>query len=96
MSAAIFGLAHAANVFVGADPGITVFQVCYAFALGVFLAGIVVRTGNLWVPILIHGLTDTFALASDLATQQGAVQTQAFEFSAEVFPIILISAFLIF
>lgn len=47
LSAAIFGLIHAGNILVGADVGTTIFQVAYAFGLGMLFAGILIRTGNL-------------------------------------------------
>lgn len=95
ISAAIFGLIHAANILAGADPGTTAFQVFYAFALGMLFAAVLIRTGNIWPLIVCHGLIDTFALMGDEALEQGAVQTQAFEFSLAYLPLFLISLFLI-
>ena len=47
VSALIFGGIHATNIFAGADAGTTLFQVGYAFGLGMLFAGILIRTGNL-------------------------------------------------
>lgn len=94
-SAAIFGLIHAANILAGADVGTTIFQVCYAFALGILFAAVLIRTGNLWTCILCHGAVDALAMMADEALQQGAVQTQAFEFSIEIMPLAIISVFFI-
>lgn len=94
-SAAIFGLVHAANIFVGADVGTTIFQVCYAFSLGILFGAVLIRKGNLWPCIICHGLIDALAMMSNEALQQGAVQTQAFEFSLEILPLALISVFFI-
>lgn len=91
ISAGIFGLIHAANIFAGADPGTTVFQVFYAFALGILFGAILIRYGNLWPCIILHGLVDAAAMMSDEALQQGAVQTQAFTFSWEIMPVLLLS-----
>ena len=95
VTSAVFGLFHAANILVGADVGTTLFQVFYAFALGMLLAGIVIRTGTLWPCILIHGLMDFSAFLGNEAMYQGAVQTQGFEFGWDVIPVLVLSAFYI-
>lgn len=86
---------HAANIFVGADPGTTIFQVCYAFSLGILFGAVLIRTGNLWSCIICHGLIDALAMMSNEALQQGAVQTQAFEISIEILPLAIVSLFFI-
>lgn len=91
ISAAIFGLIHAANILAGADPGTTIFQVFYAFALGILFGAILIRYGNLWPCIILHGLVDAFAMMSDEALKQGAVQTQEFVFSFEIMPVLVLS-----
>lgn len=96
VSAAIFGGIHATNIFAGADVGTTIFQVSYATSLGFIFAGILIRYGNLWPCIILHGLIDTFAMMSDEALKQGAVQTQAFTFSWEILPIVILSLIFIF
>lgn len=95
-AAIIFGVMHITNIFAGANVGTTIFQVFYAFALGVFFGGVLIRTGSLWPSIIIHGLTDFFAFMSTSAADSGAVQTQALDISFDIVPIIVISAFLIF
>lgn len=91
ISAGIFGLIHAANILAGADPGTTIFQVFYAFALGILFGAILIRYGNLWPCIILHGFVDAFAMMSDEALEQGAVQTQAFAFSWDIMPILILS-----
>ena len=56
---------------------------------------VLIRTGNLWPCIICHGVIDALAMMSNEALQQGAVQTQAFEFSIEILPLAIISIFFI-
>lgn len=91
----IFGAVHILNVFAGADFGQSLFQGFYAFALGMLFAAVLLRTGNLWICIIIHGLTDTLALMSAEALEQGAVQAQAFVFDLSILPLLIISLFFI-
>ena len=54
----IFGLIHSLNIFVGADPMATLFQVLYATGIGFLFAAIYMRTGNIWITMALHSFTD--------------------------------------
>ena len=55
---AIFGLIHGANLLSGANPVATLFQVLYAAGTGFLFAAIYLRTGNMWITIVLHSLAD--------------------------------------
>ncbi|MTB63592.1 CPBP family intramembrane metalloprotease [Streptococcus sp. zg-86] len=64
VSSLIFGLAHLVNLRVQ-DLDVTLYQVYYATAMGVYFAAVVLRTGSLWWTIFIHFMID---LGTILAT----------------------------
>ena len=53
-----FGLLHGVNIFAGADPVTTIFQVIYAIGIGLVYSAIYIRTGNPWITIILHSLMD--------------------------------------
>lgn len=91
-SSVIFSAAHIGNVFSGANLGMSIFQASYTLSLAFLLAATLIRTGNLWMPIIIHGLMDLTSFMSDIALEQGLVQTQNFEFSPVLIPFFVICA----
>lgn len=71
----VFGLFHFVNLYSGADPILTLLQVAYATAVGLIFAAIYLKTGNLWVSILLHALLDFSAyLSADLQQTNGVLQ----------------------
>ncbi len=58
VSGICFGLSHLVNISSGANPSATMMQILYATVLGVLLAGIYVRTKNVWAGIFLHTLMD--------------------------------------
>ena len=74
LTSVCFGLLHGVNLFSGAAVGITLLQIAAAGCIGVFLCAVFLRSGNLWMPILIHTLHDVLSL---LFLPGGAVLTQA-------------------
>ena len=57
VSSLFFGLCHYMNMLTGGQELIpTSIQVLMAFCMGVFLAAVYYRTGNIAVPIFIHGI----------------------------------------
>lgn len=61
ISGAIFGAGHLINLLF-AEPFGVLMQCVFTAALGVLLAAIYFRTGNLWVVIFLHTLMDVSAL----------------------------------
>jgi membrane protease YdiL (CAAX protease family) len=58
LSAALFGLAHLANIAFGANPAITAAQVVGTFCFGVGYAAARLHGQSLWLLALLHALTD--------------------------------------
>jgi membrane protease YdiL (CAAX protease family) len=55
-----FGLLHLGNIFWGGQGiSYTFAQVIYAAAFGYLATGLMLFTGNIWLSILLHGLTNT-------------------------------------
>jgi membrane protease YdiL (CAAX protease family) len=63
VSALIFGLLHATNVFTGVDLKSACIQAFNNVFIGLFFAAIYLRSRNIWALIAIHALTDLSALA---------------------------------
>ena len=59
VSSSLFGIVHFVNLFSQPDNfiGITS-QVFFALSIGVFFSGLMVRTENILVPVLIHALVN--------------------------------------
>lgn len=60
----LFGLFHFVNLLSGADLILTLLQVAYATAVGLILASIYLKTGNLWITIALHSFMDFVAYLS--------------------------------
>lgn len=77
ISSLCFGLAHATNIFLGANIESTIFQIFSAFSIGVVFASIYIRTGNLWFTIILHTLHDIVALsAASGVTEDGVITAE--------------------
>ena len=57
VSGVLFGAAHLSNLL-GSEPFGVLMQCVFAASLGVMLAAIYFRTGNLWVTVFLHGAMD--------------------------------------
>lgn len=71
----VFGLVHGMNVFAGAALSSTLFQVSYAFCLGVFFAAVMLRGGSIVPTIIMHTLID-FAGFLFMDLNDGGIITQ--------------------
>lgn len=58
LSSAVFGLFHLSNLLEGAGFGATALQVGYSFLIGGMCAIVLLKTGNLILPILLHAIYD--------------------------------------
>lgn len=97
----LFGLIHSANALVGADPVATILQVFYAVAIGFAYAAIYLRTGNLWITIILHTYTDFLAFLVMDIEKTGGLITGESSLSSIVYLLICgiifyINAFMIF
>lgn len=74
LTSVIFGFIHSVNILAGANPFLTVLQILYATAIGLICVGIYMRTGNIWVTIVLHTFADFMDFLSvDLQGTEGAV-----------------------
>ena len=71
LSGGIFGVAHLTNLL-GADPLGVFVQATVASVLGMLFAAIYLRTGNLWVTVVLHALMDFAGLLSTGLFESGA------------------------
>ena len=71
LSGGIFGVAHLTNLL-GADPLGVFVQAAVASVLGMLFAAIYLRTGNLWVTVVLHALMDFAGLLSTGLFESGA------------------------
>jgi membrane protease YdiL (CAAX protease family) len=62
VGSAIFGVMHITNIFTGVHPIVILNQVLSAMVSGLVISAIYLRSGNIWVVILIHTLIDTVGL----------------------------------
>lgn len=60
-SGIIFSLIHILNIIAGADLIMSLIQAFYAFCVGLVFAAIYLRTGNMWITIFLHSITDIIA-----------------------------------
>lgn len=60
ISSLIFGLVHLVNLFDGASLGSTILQVGYSFLMGMLWAMIYLKTGNIWVVMILHATYNFF------------------------------------
>jgi len=58
LSAALFGISHISNVFSDPNTMRVLAQVFFALMGGAFFAALFLRTGRLWVTIVIHALVN--------------------------------------
>ena len=57
-SSAVFGGIHLLNLLAGAGIGPTLQQVGYSFLIGGMCAAVVLKTRNIWLAALLHGIFD--------------------------------------
>jgi membrane protease YdiL (CAAX protease family) len=66
VSSIIFGLSHVPNIFFNVTPSAVLDQSISAVFVGILFGAVYLRSGNLWVLILIHTLTDVASLSSSI------------------------------
>lgn len=57
-SSAVFGCIHIFNLFAGGSPGAVLLQVGYSFLIGGMCSVVLLRTGCLWLCVLLHAVYD--------------------------------------
>lgn len=68
LSSLIFGLAHLGNLR-SQSLDVTLFQVYYATAIGIYFSSVVIRTRSLWWTIFIHFMIDFGSVLSTASTK---------------------------
>ncbi len=79
VSAAVFGLAHLANLVV-LPPLTVLIQAVNAAAAGVLFSAVYIRGKNIWAVIVLHALVDWLALAPQVCFAGTSVITTEFSF----------------
>ncbi len=94
ISSVLFGLVHATNLIVGADPGSTLMQVIYATAIGMAMSAIYMRTGNIWITMVIHTFTDFASYLGVSLQESGGVLSDKMDLDNFIFLAIATAIFL--
>lgn len=82
ISGAAFGLIHAMNITAGAPVGITIFQVIVTAMIGVFLAAVYLRSGNLLPVAAGHFFHDVISyVISDPDSSEQLIMSGSLEWS---------------
>ena len=63
-SGVIFGSVHLTNIFSGVSVGSAIIQAIEAALLGILFAEIYLRSGNIWITVIAHALTDFASMFS--------------------------------
>lgn len=74
VSALIFGLIHAFNVFSGVNALSAIIQAVTNVGLGLFYGAVYLRCKNIWALISIHALTDTVGLFASIFTTKSEIE----------------------
>lgn len=61
LSGLLFGCAHLTNL-IGSEPFGVLMQCLFTMSLGTLLTAIYFRSGNIWVPVFIHGYMDVASM----------------------------------
>lgn len=94
ISSAIFGAIHLVNLFTS-SPGAVFLQIGYSFLIGAMCSIVLIRTSNIWLCVLIHGIYDfcgslipTFG-RGDVWTAEEIILTSIVGVAATIYFIIL-------
>jgi len=91
VSAVHFGLLHLPNIIYGGQSAAyTLAQAVSAGAFGFLAAALMVYSGTIWVPILMHGLCD-FPMQFDSPSQHKAIVTGGADWTAVLVEVMLYS-----
>lgn len=67
LSSLLFGTLHLSHLFSGGQVGAVALQVLVTMLFGLIFAGIRLRTGSIWLPVLLHALVDFFSFVGTSA-----------------------------
>lgn len=58
ITSAVFGVIHLTNILMGAGVGGVIMQIGYSFLIGGMCSVVLIKTRNIWLCALIHGIFD--------------------------------------
>ncbi len=58
LTAAVFGAIHLVNLFLGSSPAAVLMQIGYSFLIGAMCSVVLLKSGNLWLCVLLHAVFD--------------------------------------
>lgn len=76
VTSAAFGLVHGINLFSGAALSATLFQMIYAFCVGVLFSAVLLRTGRIWPCVIMHTIIDFTSLLTMDLDGMGIISTE--------------------
>jgi membrane protease YdiL (CAAX protease family) len=56
LSSAVFAVVHLLNIFMGSSPIAVILQIGYSFLIGAMCAVMLMKTANIWLCVLVHGI----------------------------------------
>ena len=59
-SSAVFGAVHLINILLGSSPAAVIMQIGYSFLIGAMCAVVLMKSANIWLCVIIHGLFNFF------------------------------------
>ena len=71
-----FGLFHLTNIILGASLSASLVQAVSASCIGIFFGAVLMRGGNLLIPILLHSAHDVLMLSFQNADEVSAILTE--------------------
>ncbi|MBR1829761.1 MAG: CPBP family intramembrane metalloprotease, partial [Atopobiaceae bacterium] len=93
-TALVFGLVHGLNALSGAPIFATIFQVTYAFAIGLFFAAVFLRTGSMWPTMIAHTLID-FAAFLFMDIDAGGIITEELKINLDFYITVGLAVFVL-
>lgn len=81
-TAVLFGAVHFMNISAGAAVDVTIIQFIFATGIGIFFAAVYLRTGNLWLTIIMHTVHDFLGFIIVGATSESGVILEISTFDA--------------
>ena len=72
----VFGLTHITNILMGASVSASFVQGLNATCIGIFFGAVFMRSGNIFVPMLLHTLHDMLLLSFQEADEVSAILTE--------------------
>ena len=73
VTAIIFGAIHLSSLAAGSVPMMVALQIVTAICAGIFFAAVFLRTGNILITIIMHGLYDWMCFVTDPSVSSGVM-----------------------